>query len=253
MLNPRGTVAGLIGLAWIVSTGAVHAQTVDEIVARHVEARGGEARLKAVQTIKMTRTVAAGIGSALKVTIYKKRPALIRLDQQSTLPGAPMIPRGVNGEGAWDFVQGKPSPRPTQLSAETRDLDGDFDGPLVDWRAKGHVVTFEGREAMPGGEALKLKVVMKSGLERMVYLDAKTYLDRRHTGPLNMPGNRQFDVVVTFDAWREVEGVKFPFDITEERTGKEPVVTLVTYTEKIELNQPMDDTLFNPPPPAPVK
>ena len=77
---------------------------------------------------------------------------------------------------------------------------------------------------------------MKSGLERMVYLDAKTYLDRRHTGLLNLPGNRQFDVVVTFDDWRDVEGVKFPFDITEERTGKEPVVTLVTYTEKIELN-----------------
>ena len=161
-----------------------------------------------------------------------------------------MIPRGVNGDGAWDFAQGKPAPRPPQLSAETRDLEGDFDGPLVDWRGKGHVVTFEGKEAMPGGEALKLKVVMKSGLERMVYLDAKTYLDRRHTGLLNLPGNRQFDVVVHFDAWREVEGVKFPFDITEERTGKEPVVTLVTYTEKIELNQPMDDALFSPPPPA---
>jgi hypothetical protein len=250
MQNLRGTVAGLIGLACVVSSGAVHAQTVDEIVARHVEARGGEARLKAVQTVKMTRTVAAGIGSALKVTVYKKRPALMRLEQQSTLPGAPMIPRGVNGEGAWDFVQGKPSPRPPQLSAETRDLDGDFDGPLVDWRAKGHVVTVAGRESMPGGEAIKLKVVMKSGLERMVYLDAKTYLDRKHTGLLNLPGNRQFDIVVTFDGWREVEGVKFPFDITEERTGKEPVVTLVTYTEKIELNQPMDDALFDPPPAA---
>ena len=34
------------------------------------------------------------------------------------------------------------------------------------------------------------------------------------------------------------------FDITEERTGKEPVVTLVTYTEKIEVNVPMDDELF---------
>jgi hypothetical protein len=41
--------------------------------------------------------------------------------------------------------------------------------------------------------------------------------------------------------------VKFPFDITEERTGKEPVVTLVTYTEKVELNLPMDDGLFATP------
>ncbi len=64
---------------------------------------------------------------------------------------------------------------------------------------------------------------------------------------LNLPGGRQFDVTIDFDNWRDVEGVKFPFDITEERTGKEPVVTLVTYTEKIELNVPMDDALFAPP------
>ena len=63
------------------------------------------------------------------------------------------------------------------------------------------------------------------------------------------PNGRQFDVTIDFDNWRDVEGVKFPFDITEERTGKEPVVTLVTYTEKIELNMPMDEGLFA----APVK
>ena len=53
--------------------------------------------------------------------------------------------------------------------------------------------------------------------------------------------------MISFDGWRDVDGVKFPFDITEERTGKEPVVTLVTYTESIEINAPMDDALFNPP------
>ena len=40
--------------------------------------------------------------------------------------------------------------------------------------------------------------------------------------------------------------MKFPFDIMEERTGQEPVVTLVTYTDKIEINVPMDDSLFSP-------
>ena len=244
---PVVAALAITALTALAAPAPARAQTVDEIVARHIDARGGAAKLAAVKTVKMTRTVATGIGSTLKVTVYKKRPALMRLDQQSSAPGAPMIPRGINAEGAWDVAQGKVVPRSPQLSAEARDLDGDFDGPLVDWRGKGHVVTFEGREPMPGGEALKLKVVMKSGLERFVYLDAKTYLDRRHTGILNLPGNRQFDVVISFDGWRDVDGVKFPFDITEERTGKEPVVTLVTYTESIEINAPMDDALFNPP------
>ena len=39
----------------------------------------------------------------------------------------------------------------------------------------------------------------------------------------------------------------FPFDISEDRTGPEPSVLYATYTEKIELNVPMDDALFATP------
>lgn len=221
-----------------------YGQTVDEIVSRHIAARGGLEKLEAVKTIRMTRTVATGIGSTLRVLVYKKRPNLMRLEQGLNQPGAALTPRGMNADAVWDMVQGKPTARPAQIAAEARELDGDFDGPLVGWKAKGHTVTLAGREAMPGGDVYKLNVTLKSGLTRAIYLDAKTYLDRRHAGVLNLPGGRQFDVTISFDNWRDIEGVKFPFDITEERTGKEPVTTLVTYTEKIELNVPMDDSLF---------
>ncbi|HET7218017.1 MAG TPA: hypothetical protein VFJ02_08205 [Vicinamibacterales bacterium] len=216
-------------------------------MARHIGARGGIDKLKAIQTVKMTRTVATGIGTTLRVIVYKKRPNSMRLEQGPATPGSPLIPRGISADSVWDMIQGKPSLRPDQLAAETRETDGDFDGLLVDWREKGHRVELDGREAMPGGDAYKLKVTLKSGLVRTVLVDAKTFLERRHSGVLNLPNNRQFDVTITFDNWRDVNGVMFPFDITEERTGKEPVVTLVTYTDKIEVNVPLDDALFAPP------
>ena len=241
----RGFAVVLLALALTPATS--HAQSVDDIVARHIAARGGKEKLAAIQTVKMTRTVASGIGATLNVTLYKKRPNFLRLEQGPAQPGATMIPRGMNADVVWDTVQGKIVPRQAQLAAEARDVDGDFDGILVDWREKGHTVALAGRETLPGGETFKLAVTLKSGLTRTIYLDARTYLDRRHTGVLNLPGGRQFDVTIDFDNWRDVEGVKFPFDITEERTGKEPVVTLVTYTDKIELNLPMDDALFAPP------
>ncbi len=239
---------GLVAaIAAAVVPSTAFAQTVDEVVARHVAARGGMEKLQTIQTLKMTRTVATGIGSTIKVIIYKKRPQLFRAEQGPAQPGATMTPRGVNADAAWDTQQGKIVIRPAQAAAETRDLDADFDGLLVDWKAKGHTVVLDGRVPMPGGDAYKLIVTLKSGLVRTVYLDAKTFLDRRHTGALNLPGGRQFDVTIDFANWRDVDGVKFPFDITEERTGKEPVVSLVTYTEKIEVNVPMDDTLFATP------
>lgn len=81
---------------------------------------------------------------------------------------------------------------------------------------------------------------------RTIYLDASTYLERRQTGTLNLPGGRQFNIVVDFDNYREVGGVKFAHDINEERTGKEPVQSLVSYTDKIEINVPMEDGIFAP-------
>jgi hypothetical protein len=236
----------MIVLAPLIAARPIAAQTVDELVARNIEARGGHDRLKALQTIKITRTVATPF-SNVRVIIYRKRPQLFRVEQGPTEPGAALVPRGINGQAAWDTVQGKVVTRPEAEAAEARDLEADFDGFLVDWKQKGHTVIYDGKELLPWGEAFKLRVKTRSGAERVVYLDAKTYLERRQTGILKLPGGRQFNIVIDFDNYQEINGVKFPFDITEDRTGKEPSLSFAVYTEKIEVNVPIDDALFATP------
>jgi hypothetical protein len=239
--------AALLG---VLFASSAFAQSVDDIVARHVAARGGYEKLRAVQTIRITRTVAAQF-SDIKVVLYKKRPQFFRAEQ--TPPGQAPTARGVNADAAWDTAPGsRITLRTAPAAAEARDLDADFDGLLVDWKAKGHTVTLEGKEALPGAqtpgaETFKLKVTTKSGAVRFIYLDTTTYLDRRHTGVLKLPPDRQLDFVMDFGGWRSVDGVMFPFDISEDRTGREPSVSFATYTEKIELNVPMDDALFATP------
>ncbi len=241
----RALLVPVSTLAVVVATAAVvRAQTVDEIVARHIAARGGYEKLKSVQTIKITRTIATPFTN-VKVVIYKKRPQLFRAEQSPI--GQPVSVRGVNPDAAWDTAGGKTTLRAAATAADTREIDADFDGLLVDWKAKGHTVMLEGKEALTGGDAYKLKVTTKAGAVRYIYLDAATFLDRRHTGVLKLPPDRQLDVAIEFSGWRSVDGVQFPFDISEDRTGPEPSVSFATYTEKIELNVPMDDALFATP------
>lgn len=226
------------------------AQTVDELVAKNIAARGGMDKIKAIDTLKITRTVATGIGNNVRVIIYKKRPQLYRGEQGPAQPGAPLVPRGVNADDAWDTVQGKVTTRPEPAESETREIDADFDGLLVDWKQKGHTVTFEGQEALPGGPTHKLKVTTKSGVVRTVFLDAKTGLERRHAGVMTLPNGRKLDIVIDFANWQDVNGVKFPFDINEDRVdpkGAAPAQSLVTYTEKIEANVAIDDMVFATP------
>lgn len=231
-------------LACVALCAAAAAQTVDELVAKHVAARGGYDKLKAVQTIKITRTVATQF-SNVKVVIYKKRPNLFRAEQ--TAPSQPMVPRGLNADAAWDTIQGRVVQRPAPAAAETRDIDGDFDGLLVDWKDKGHTVTFEGKEPMAGGDAYKLKVTTKGGAVRDVYLDAKTYLERRQTGITILPNNRRENTTLDFSNYKAVEGLQFAFNIDEDRTGPQITQSFATYTEKIELNVPIDNALFATP------
>ena len=67
---------------------------------------------------------------------------------------------------------------------------------------------------------------------RHVYLDATTYLERKQEGTMTLPDGK-VPVILTFGDWRDVEGVKFPFAIDEERVSFPPQ-TFAIYTERIE-------------------
>jgi hypothetical protein len=240
----RVSLAAAAVLALVAVPAA--AQSVDEIVAKHIAARGGYEKLKAVQSIKLTRIVATPF-SKINVVIYKKRPNLLRQEQTppgQTTPSA----RAINATAAWDTqAGGKIVVRPEAAAAEARELEADFDGLLVDWKEKGHTVTLAGKEPLTGGEAWKLDVRTKGGASRTIYLDTTTLLDRRHAWTQKQPNGQPMEYTVDFSNWRDVDGVTFAFDIDEDRKGVPISQSFAIYTQKIELNVPMEDTLFATP------
>ncbi len=236
----------------ILGATAVSAQTVDELVAKHIAARGGEEKLKAIESIKITRTIATPFTSVQVVT-FKKRPNLLRIEQTPKGQTETSV-RGINGEAAWDVTQGKVVTRPDVVATEGREIDSDFDGLLVDWKAKGHTVTYEGKDKVGLNDAHRLKVTTKGGTVRDVYLDANTFLESQVTGRVRLPAlnprtkdHRFYTTTIVFSDYRDVNGVKFPFSIDEERIEGPITQSFAIYTDKIEVNVPMDDALFVPP------
>jgi hypothetical protein len=226
-------------LALAAVSAPASAQSVDELIQKYIEARGGAARLAAITSVRMVRTYGT-FGANIPVSITKKRTGLYRSDQ--ALPGRPTVARGLDAGGAWESVNGKVTRRPADQALELRELDGDFDGFLVDYKAKGHTVEYVGREKAGGIDTHRLKVTLKSGAVRHVYLDAITYLERKQEGTMALPDGK-VPVILTFGDWRDVEGVKFPFAIDEERVSFPPQ-TFAIYTERIELNPTVDEAMF---------
>lgn len=218
------------------------AQTVDDLVAKHIEARGGLAKLKAIESVRIERTVAA-VFTDIDIVIYKKRPNLYRSEQKAKDSPTTTV-RGFS-DTAWESAGGKTTVREGAAPVEQREIDADFDGLLVDYREKGHRIALEGRRKLGPTDVFTLRVTMKSGAERVVYLDAATFLERRHEGTIELGPNRRVKTTIDYGDWREVNGVKFPFAIEEERDA--PGQTFVHYTKRIEVNVPMDETLFRMP------
>jgi hypothetical protein len=198
--------------------------------------------LKAVQSLRIVRTFGT-FGANIPVTILKKRPQLMRVEQ--ALPGRPLVVRGLDPSGAWEQIQDKVTKRPAETEVELRELDGDFDGFLVDYRDKGHTVTYAGRETTGGVDCHKISVTLKSGHVRQVFLDARTFLERKEVGTVTLPQVGKVEQVLVFSDYREVDGLMFPFAIDEERAAAG--ATYAIYTQTIELNPPVDDTIFKMP------
>jgi len=215
---------------------------VDEIVSSNLAARGGKERIQALQSFRATGTATASGGRVAKVTYEIKRPGLFRLEFSSQ--GTKSV-FAHDGEIGWQVapLQGLLEPQPTTpetdqgFGADERDIEG----PLVDWRNKGHLVVLVGREMLEGGEAFKLEVTLTDGSIRYDYIDAESKQIVRSDLPRMIRGE---DVVLVdiFADFREVGGLVFPHLIESHVKDRPETIRIVI--ESIELGPDLDDARF---------
>jgi len=63
-----------------------------------------------------------------------------------------------------DAVHGQEGPEiGSEEDSKNAKDDADFDGSLVDYKAKGHTVELVGKESVEGADTFKLKVTKKNG------------------------------------------------------------------------------------------
>jgi outer membrane lipoprotein-sorting protein len=219
---------------------AARAQTVDEIIAKNIEAHGGLAKLKSVKSIRQTAQFSAGSFKA-KVVQEGKRPGKVR--EEFILQGMAQV-RAYDGTSGWQVNPFEGRRDAEALSADdTKDLvvDADIDGPLVDYKEKGHQAELMGHDSMEGTDCYKIKLTMKNGDVRVYYLDADSYLELKvETQTMIRGAMREGEIY--YGDYDKVDGIYYPF---AEEAGRKGDPDRVKYTvEKVELNVPLDDSFF---------
>jgi outer membrane lipoprotein-sorting protein len=213
--------------------------TAAEIVARHVQARGGAQAWKTVQTMQLTGKMEAGRGdndkraekliNANKKVTGKGNNAEVALasadvenDKQIELPfkldlqrpnrmrlelavGSQTAVQVFDGKRGWKyrpFLNRSDAEPYTDEENKAEEARGDLDGPLINYAAKGSKVELEGTDFVEAQPAYRLKVTLKmEGLPRQ--FDGKlrpVYVYQRDFRPVQ-------GVVIPFVLETAVEGV----------------------------------------------
>ena len=230
----------LLALGLLLAPRA-HAQTVDELLAKHYEACGGLTKMKAVNTMRVTGTITLGPGMESPFTMERKRPGMRRME--FTFQGMTGI-QAFDGTRTWSVMpfMGKKDPEVGSEEDNKNALDdSDFDGALVDYKTKGHAIELVGKEPVEGADAFKLKVTKKNGTIQYYYLDTETYLLVKQEGKTKRRGT-EFDGESFFSDYKDVDGYMVPFVMEQGAKGMEQRQKMSF--SKIEMNVPLDDSRF---------
>ena len=226
----------------ILGSAPAAGQTVDEIVAKNLMAKGGAEKWQALKSVKMTGKMTAQ-GTEMPLTVYAMRPNFNR--QEITMPAGKAI-QAFDGTTAWvvnpmlgiDAPQAVPGP-----AAESARNSADFDGALLNYKEKGNTIEFIGREKLGNKDVYHLKVTTKGAAVQHYFLDADTGIELKMSAEVER-GGQKHTVNTEMSDYRSIDGILIPHTVSQTADGH----TLLTWTiSKVEFNAVTDDAIFRMP------
>ena len=249
-----------------------------QIVDKNVAARGGLQAWRAVQTLSLQGKMGAGGNrrAALPVpgpnqkevslpqrpaeevqlpfVMELKRPRKMRLELQVKGQTAVQVYDGTSGWKLRPYLNRHEVEPYSEAELKIASNQGELDGPLMDYAAKGSHVELAGTEKVEGRNTYKLKVTEKTGHTLHVWVDAETFLEAKIEGQPRTLDGTSHPVEVYYRDYRTVDGRRIPF-LLETRVlpiGRNslglrdtPVPPEKVIIEKVVVNPKLDEKLFS--------
>lgn len=206
--------AALFLLTLSAASGAA-AQSVDELVAKNLAARGGVGKLEALKALRLNGKVRFPGDFELSYQETRARgPSADQVRVDMAVQGLTIM-QAYDGSIGWRVNPFQGRRDAERMSAdEARSLadSAAIAGPLLEARKAGSKVSYLGREDFDGTNAYKLKVVQPDGDEFVYLLDPDTMLEIKMTETRRLRGS---PVITEYELgdYEQVGGVYFPMSI----------------------------------------
>ncbi len=232
----------------ICASITLNAQTADEILTTYFENIGGLENLKKVEGIKMTAT-AKGQGMEIPIEIVQLKGA--KQYVKVSIQGKELMQGVFDGETLWstNFMTMKAEKSDAEATANMKLEANDFPDPFIDYKEKGYTVEYLGKETIDGAETFKIKLIKepvtvdgkKEDSVSFYYFDTENYVPIVVQTEIKSGQGKGMISESKMSDYQEVDGIYFPFSMTQGVKGKPGNPLTIT---KIELNPTIDDSAF---------
>jgi len=223
--------------------------TVDQVIEKNIAARGGLKAWRDVKSMTLTGKMDAGTKQNVQLpfVMHVMRPRKERLEIEFAGTKALQVYDGENGWKVRPFLnrlEVEPFNDAERLiAAEQQELDGY----LIDHEAKATKVELAGIEPVEKHDAYKLKLTLKDGTVRHLWVDKQSFLEVKLEGTPRRLDGKLHNVAIYYRNYTSVSGLMIPFvlDTVVEKT-KTPASRQIVI-EKVALNPPLEASVFAKP------
>jgi hypothetical protein len=232
------TVTAASGTQKFITTDPL--PTLDEILSKYVEAIGGRtAHMRLQSRVTKGRVDVPGLGRGGRFEAYEKAPnkslTLMEIGQIG------LLRQGFDGRIGWEQSKQTGVRNTTGESLAALARDSEFHS-AVNLRDRYARMKLLGKIKHGFRKVYLVEGVPRVGQPERLYFDTETgFLVRRDLMRLTARGNVPAEV--NYSDWREIDGVKFPFKVTQAMPGMAFVITVEEMTHNVHV----ENSVFSKP------
>ncbi|WP_441640742.1 hypothetical protein [Cupriavidus sp. YAF13] len=219
--------------------------SVAQIVEKNAAAKGGLDAWRKIQTMVWVGHVESASAPA-RFMLAMKRPNKTRFEITALNQMAVRVFDGSHGWKVHPTQAGKPNLQPyTTEELKFAQDEQVIDGPLMDYEAKGIAVKSEGVDEVEGRKAYRLRIRLPSGGSRLLWIDAKTFLEIRYDRESRNVLGQSHTVTVFYRDYRTIDGLQIPCTIESGVATAQAKDRLVI--DEVSFNPALGDWMFAKP------
>jgi len=219
------------------------AQTADEIIGKYIKAIGGKEKLTNITSVYTESTLdIMGMQGTIKTTTLNGKGMRQDMDIMGSI-----ISTCYTDKGGWSM-----NPMTGSYSAEAMPEQQynsgkdqiNIGGQFLDYSAKGYTAELLGNETVNDINAFKIKITLPDSTSSVYFFDPETFFLIYSIQETDMQGQITTNEI-TFSDYKDIEGYFMPHKLDMNIAGGQ--FTMAMNITKVELNNPVDEAIFNMP------